>query len=650
MGEIQFTDEQQLALQYAVDGYDVLVDACIGSGKTTVIQEACKRLYAIEKSVLYLTFNRRLLEEARKRIDPQHADVHTYHSYAGKVLNSCNIPSSSEREVPFLFTKRVKRAYKYDVIVVDEYQDVSEDLKDMLWHICRMSYNNYGFCPQFLVVGDRDQKIMDNTAIDAVACMEELFSFLSKIHGKEYRQIQFTNCFRLSAGYAAKIGQAWGRSIIGRNPDCKVGKKNLVQTALFLSQFEPKDILVLGNNMSWGARAELQNMLESRFPEKFNKDTVYSSITERDGSRRNIDTSECAVFTTYDSAKGMERKVCIMCNFDDGYLKSRLEHQTSRKVIKNLFLVAASRGKEYNIVCEHGKGHILNFSAIAEVSGKTKIDMRAEYISEMFDFKRKEDVDRCLEHIRTKEIQNPACDTIDIELTSGHINLAPCIGIHTQAAYFDNYDVDMSVLNARLEREARGIVSKLPAYKESWPLWKKILYLTAMTTGQDRYFKQITKSYLDKKSEDRVIERLSKHLPKDCDVEVPCAVVYRGCRDAANGMEIGEKLVKGRMDAIADGIPWELKFADSIKAEHLLQAAMYAIANCSDHAILWNLKTNEVQWVEVDDAQAFLEDALTCISKGQLYCAEAAMMNAETQDVERIGLFGNFEDHEEEGE
>ena len=166
---IDFTDEQLSVLDFVKEGYDVLVDACIGSGKTTVLQEACRVLKLAGKKVLYLTYNRRLLEEARKRIDPNDADVHTYHSFAGTMLNMAGVPATSEREVISKFNQHLKRVYKYDVIVVDEYQDISEELKDMLCKLCVMSNTNYGFCPQFLVVGDKDQKIMDNTEIDVVA-------------------------------------------------------------------------------------------------------------------------------------------------------------------------------------------------------------------------------------------------------------------------------------------------------------------------------------------------------------------------------------------------------------------------------------------------------------------------------------------------
>lgn len=621
---VNFTDEQQAFLDAARDGFDALVDACIGSGKTTAIQAACGVLAGQKKKVLYLTYNRRLLEEARKRIDPHDADVETFHSFGGRMLNQARIYAGSEREVPALFSQRMKKVYKYDAVIVDEYQDLSEDLKDMLWHIVRMSVNNYKFAPQFLIVGDRDQKIMDHTAIDAPACVRELMGFLSMVHGREHKEILFTRCFRLSADYAAKIGQAWGKSILGMNPSCELKRMDLAKCALFLSQYEPKDILVLGNNMSWGTRVELQNMLEARWPDKFNKNTVYSSITDRDGDRRGLDTSECAVFTTYDSAKGMERKVCVMCNFNPVYLDARMKHQTDRGVLKNLFLVAASRGKDYNIVLAGRSDEVLSFSRIGEIDGDVPIDMRPDYISAMFDFKLNEDVDKCLELVSVSSVQEPGNEIAAVS-TSGQIDLSLCAGYYAQAVYFNNYDIDGAIDDAWQERAAKGNFPKLPVPGGKWPLWKKVLYLSALVTGQERYFRQVDEPYISQEASDALCMRLSERLSKDDMAEAGCQCVFRGLHDIVTGKPGGDKIVTGRMDVVRNGMPWELKFTQSLKAEHILQAAMYAVCSESESAALWNLRTDELLDVQVPDRQAFLSAVLSCISKRRLEAARASV-------------------------
>ncbi len=621
INNVAFTDEQRLFLNSAADGYDVLVDACIGSGKTTAIQAACSVLAGKGRRVLYLTYNRRLLEEARRRIDARDADVHTYHSFGGGAVNAAGLYAGSERDVPPAFLK-VGMIRKYDTVIVDEYQDLSEDLKDMLWHIVRLTYDNYRQAPQFLIVGDRDQKIMDNTEIDAPACVGELMGFLSHVHGRPFKELQFTSCFRLDGAYASEIGQAWGKTIVGMNQGCKQRRMDLSRAALLLSQYEPKDILVLGSNMSWGNRVKLQNMLESRWPDKFNKNTVYSSIIDRDGDRRGLDTSECAVFTTFDSAKGMERKVSVVCDFTYKYLDSRMKHQTSRDVLKNLFLVAASRGKELNIMLADYDRDVLAMKDIGAVSGQPDIDMRLEYISDMFDFKRKEAVDRCLSFVDVECIE-PAGNEIASTPVSGQIDLSPCAGIYAQAVFFDGYDIDSQVRMTWAEKAGMGDLVKLPAYKSTWPLWRRVLYLVAMQTGQERYFKQVTEPYMTDEASAFLCTRLSGRLSRHDAVERGCTCLFRPTMDLQSGKSMGDKMVRGRMDVVRDGTPWELKFVNELKAEHVLQAAMYAVCSGSDDSVLWNLKTDELLDITVPDRKAFLGEVLSCITNNRLGAGSA---------------------------
>ena len=54
--DFQLSNEQQLFIEKALQGENILVDACIGSGKTTAIQNLCNELPS-KKKVLYLTYN-----------------------------------------------------------------------------------------------------------------------------------------------------------------------------------------------------------------------------------------------------------------------------------------------------------------------------------------------------------------------------------------------------------------------------------------------------------------------------------------------------------------------------------------------------------------------------------------------------------------
>jgi superfamily I DNA/RNA helicase len=83
----QATTEQSVIIQEIVNGTsDVVVEAGPGSGKTTTIVEAMKKLPRSAK-VLYLCFNKKIAEEAQTKV-PSNVEVATLNSMGYKVLRS----------------------------------------------------------------------------------------------------------------------------------------------------------------------------------------------------------------------------------------------------------------------------------------------------------------------------------------------------------------------------------------------------------------------------------------------------------------------------------------------------------------------------------------------------------------------------------
>lgn len=72
------TKEQELIISKGKEGLDLKINAYAGTGKTSTLVALAK---AIPKSALYLTFNKKMVEEAKDRF-PDYVDVRTWHSLA----------------------------------------------------------------------------------------------------------------------------------------------------------------------------------------------------------------------------------------------------------------------------------------------------------------------------------------------------------------------------------------------------------------------------------------------------------------------------------------------------------------------------------------------------------------------------------------
>ena len=307
----ELSDEQQELIALAKEDKNVLVDACIGSGKTTTIQVLCNELP--DKKILYLTYNTLLKIDAKEKIKSRNVFVTNYHGFAYKCLVQARIKAGiSDLIQTFLKNKDTIKVPKYDLLVIDEYQDIEQEIAEMLECIKAANPN-----VQIIAVGDMKQKIYDKTTLKVP---EFIAGFL-----EDYTLLSFTKCFRLSADIAKRLGTIWGKEIVGVNPKCKVETMERAQVVDFLAKQKPSDVLCLGSRT--GSMPRALNSLEKHYPKKYNKQTVYASIADEDRSSTSPDKST-AIFTTFDSSKGLERKICVV--FDgNGNIIAGL-HQTGR--------------------------------------------------------------------------------------------------------------------------------------------------------------------------------------------------------------------------------------------------------------------------------------------------------------------------------
>lgn len=572
-GGIELSEEQKHFIDVALEGKNVLVDACIGSGKTTAIQALCNSI-SEDKKILYLTYNKLLKLDAKSRITNKNAMVTNYHGFAYYFLKRNGV-RSGVTDLIQRFLKEAPEIPKYDVLIIDEYQDIDQELSELINFIKSVNPTM-----QVVAVGDMDQKIFDKTSLKIDEYIKKLL--------EDYYEIQFTNCYRLSEELAAKLGRVWGKRIEGINPNCSVEIMNLSSVIDFLSRQKVKDILCLGSRT--GKIAEVLNKLEKDYPSVFNKKTVYASIADEDSMQQNPGKNT-AIFTTFDSSKGLERPICVVFDFTEDYWRLRANKPLQKyEILRNIFCVAASRGKAKIIFVEE------NEALLSEEELATRIDTNQELkramISKMFDFKYKEDVERCYSLLRLKKIDNRSIKTINIKANDELIDLSPCIGIYQEAFFFKGYSIDDDIAFALLfdNRDSKSFIESV----KNKTTEEKILARTYLETKQERYMKQVQIPFVSEKEKDELHERLLAVFSGDEDVQVSCTIKFYKDDNVTIDFE-----ANGLADVVKNDIVYELKYVSELKHEHFLQCASYMIGLNLKKGVLWNTRDNAMYEITI---------------------------------------------------
>ena len=436
MVNLKLSSEQNEFIAKALAGSNILVDACIGSGKTTAIQQLCNA-FPQDKRILYLTYNRLLKLDAQAKIRSANTTVTNYHGFAMGVLRKANITCGIP-ELVYTFNRIKPPIDMYDVLILDEYQDIEQELADMLLYI--KSTNPH---MQIIAVGDMMQKIYDKTTLNVPAFMDEFLG--------EHIILSFTKCFRISAQLAEKLGYIWQKEIIGVNNDCIVEEMTPDAVVEFLAKQQPRDMLCLGQRT--GLLSKTLNELENRYPERFNKKTVYASIRDEDGGTSKPG-KDAAIFTTFDSSKGLERPICVVFDYTESYWRFRVEKpQTSCEILRNIFCVAASRGKQHIIFVNSGEA-MLSEESLRAV-GVDNSQLENVGISEMFQFKYKEDVEACYALLDVC----PICLSENNQII--HVKLLAINGIGPQNAK------RILAESSRIAKEVRATIAAKPNFTQN---------------------------------------------------------------------------------------------------------------------------------------------------------------------------------------
>ena len=403
------------------------------------------------------------------------------------------------------------------------------------------------------------------------------------------------------------LGRVWHKKIDGVNPSCKVDIMDFKEIVQFLSEQNPGDILCLGART--GDMAETLNKLERKYPDKYNKRTIFASIRDKDDANGQVDPGpDSGIFTTFDSSKGLERKICVVFDFTESYwtVRSRKPNQ-KYEILRNIFCVAASRGKDH-IIFVHKDEELLSEDMLSTPTESNPV-LEDMSISQMFDFKYKEDVEDCFFCLECERIENTGDNSIiDVNTADGLIDLSPYIGIYQEQCFFKGYDLEKELdLIYQLDQD-RAKMYQREFYTGSSQ--KKILILTALETHLNRYIDQVETPFVTDEETDAIKERLSTVFSSKDEVQKGCSITFKyGHGETFDAL--------GLIDVFKDNTVYELKFTSALTHEHFLQCACYIAATDAEKGILWNTRDNAMYEIRIRDKDKFLNTVAKTITKGE---------------------------------
>ena len=104
---LSLTEEQYIVTQSFASNKRILVSGPAGTGKTLLAMEQCRRIYAENKRVLYLCYNRLIAIFVSKKFQQENKniDVYTFPSFLINALKLQDIPENNEDFMRQLFLK-----------------------------------------------------------------------------------------------------------------------------------------------------------------------------------------------------------------------------------------------------------------------------------------------------------------------------------------------------------------------------------------------------------------------------------------------------------------------------------------------------------------------------------------------------------------
>ena len=358
------SSEQQNIIDNVILGNNICSISVAGSGKSTTILLLANQLK--EKKILHMTYNSSLRKEFKEKVEYEkidNLDVHTFHSFAVKYFLPIAYTDDGIREI---LIKKIEPVYEipsYDIVVIDECQDLTSLYYRFMIYFLTMLKNKI----QLVVLGDPLQSLYEFKGSDHrfLTLAFQLWAkqpFLKTNHFEfcslktSYRLTNQMSEFINTVLYTEKfIDTCRSGSPITyiRNNNYSVEKIIINMIKRIIDEGDlPSDIFILAASVS-GINSHLKKMENILTELEIPCYIPYSDVEKMD--ERVIGGK--VVFSTFHTVKGRQRKHVFVMGFDNSYFEFYAK-TLSKYECPNTLYVACTRSTHHLYLIESNNRNI----------------------------------------------------------------------------------------------------------------------------------------------------------------------------------------------------------------------------------------------------------------------------------------------------
>lgn len=609
----QISLEQQHIVDLLKQNNNVIVESVAGAGKTTTSIYIGKEF--IESKILLLTYNAKLKIETRdklKSLDINNIETHSYHSFCVKYYNS---KAYTDTVIIQILDKQTinKKVIKYDIIILDELQDISPLYYKLVCKIFKDNINNAQIC----ILGDRYQTIYDFKDADPrfIIHADKLFNY----NNFQWSKCMLSQSYRITNEMAEFINNCLlkqerikSNKIYNNKPhyivcdtfDESTTNIPFIQVKKYLEMgYKPTEIFILAPSIKseLSPVRKLENLLKTQIQD------IPIYVPTSDDEKLDSDVlANKLVFSTFHQAKGLERKVVIVYNFDDSYFRF-FNKDKDPLCCPNEYYVATTRASEHLILVHHyGNAYFqfinipnlkkyCNFSQYKKVSVKENKgqDTYKTSVTKLLKHLPEKVLNNCMQYLKITKVKDVE-ESIKIESkikdNYGYENVSEISGTIIPAYYEYMTTGKMTILqesknsltiNKHMSTHIDFIDDDIIKPTKIYDLNNidvknvdELLYLgnyyCSLRSGFKFKLYQITNyDWITKENLEFAYNRMKETL------NVSKNAIYEGMCDGKNNPELLNRHLIGYIDCIDDNMIYEFKCVNKLETEHYLQLAIY---------------------------------------------------------------------------